>query len=137
MNKKFKNAVILVMAAVMLSVPCMAFAASKSGGVKTDVVSIAASVLGISKDELKASLQTGKIGDLLLAAGKLDEFKTAYLSAVKSKLDAAVADGSLTQEKADEKYAAAQAKMAAYDGTEHLCGGKGHHGKKEKTEKTE
>jgi hypothetical protein len=35
---------------------------------------------------------------------------------------AAVASGTLTQVQADEKYAAAQAKMDAYDGTTHLRG---------------
>jgi hypothetical protein len=63
---------------------------------------------------------------LLVSAGKVDEFKTAYLAELKSKLDAAVTAGTLTQEKADEMYASGKEKMDAYDGTTHLCGGSDH-----------
>lgn len=86
-----------------------------------NVIEIAASVLGKTEDEVTKLIENGKIGDLLIAEGKLDEFKSAYLAAAKAKLDAAVSDGALTQAEADEKYAKAEEKMSAYDGAEHLC----------------
>jgi hypothetical protein len=105
-----------------------------SKGVRVDVIGVAASVLGKTTDEVKTSVKNGKLGDLLLAAGKLDAFKVAYLAEAKAKLDAAVTAGTLTQAQADEKYATEKAKMDTYDGTTHLCGGtdshKTHSGKK-------
>jgi hypothetical protein len=98
----------------------------EGGGVKVDVISVAASVLGVSADEVKASVKTGKIGDLLLAADKVDAFKAEYLAETKTVLAAAVAEGGLSQDQADAKYAEAQAKMEVYDGTAHLCGGAAH-----------
>ena len=100
-----------------------------------NVIKVAASVLGKTEDEIKESVKSGKIGDLLVAAGKVDEFKTAYLAETKSKLDAAVTAGTLTQAEADEKYAAETTKMDAYDGTIHLCGGKDHSKMFEKKDK--
>ncbi len=97
---------------------------TKAGGV--NVISIAASVLGKTEDEVKEAVKTGKVGDLLVAAGKVDAFKTAYLTEAKTKLDAAVSAGTLTQAQADEKYAEQKAKIDAYDGTTHLCGGADH-----------
>lgn len=96
-----------------------------------NVVSIAATVLDKTEAEIKTEVgETGKIGDLLIAANKLEAFKKAYLSALSTELKASVTAGSLTQEQADEKYATEKEKMAAYDGTTHLCGGKGHGGSK-------
>jgi len=95
-------------------------------GYHVNVVAIAAQVLGKSEDEVKNAIKDGKVGDLLLSAKKVDEFKTAYLAAAKEKLDAAVEAGTLTKAQADEKYSEAQNKMNNYDGTQHLCGGKDH-----------
>jgi hypothetical protein len=95
-------------------------------GVHIDAIDLAADILGKTKDEVKDAVKDGKIGDLLIAAGKVDAFKAAYLTESKTKLDAAVTAGTLTQAQADEKYAAEKAKMAAYDGTTHLCEGKDH-----------
>ncbi len=95
-------------------------------GTHVDVLSVAASVLGKTVDEVKEAVKDGKVGDLLIAANKVEAFKEAYLAQAKSKLDAAVAAGTLTQEEADVKYAKAEEKMTAYDGTQHLCGGKDH-----------
>jgi hypothetical protein len=100
--------------------------AGGKSGVRVDVISVAASVLGETGEEVKESVKAGKVGDLLVEAGKVDEFKAAYLAEAKSKLDAAVTAGSLTQAQADEKYAEAKDKMDAYDGTTHLCGGTDH-----------
>jgi len=98
----------------------------KKAGVHVNVISVAASVLGKTEEEVKTSVKAGKVGDLLAAAGKVEEFKTAYLDQLKTRLDAAVTAGTLTREQADEKYASGKEKMDAYDGTTHLCGGKDH-----------
>jgi len=100
-----------------------------------NVIKVAASVLGKTEDEIKESVKSGKVGDLLVAAGKVDEFKTAYLAEAKSKLDVAITAGTLTQAQADEKYTAEKTKMDAYDGTTHLCGGKDHSKMFEKKDK--
>jgi len=104
----------------------------QKSGVQVDVISVAAEVLGKTKDEVRSALRTGKVGDLLIAAGKVDAFKAAYLTELKSKLDAAVSAGTLTQEKADEHYASGKEKMDRYDGTTHLCGGNDHSKMREK-----
>lgn len=93
---------------------------------RVSVVQVAASVLGKTEDEIRESVKSGKVGDLLIAAGKVDDFKTAYLAELKSKLDAAVSGGTLTEAEADEKYTAGKEKMDSYDGTTHLCGGNDH-----------
>ncbi len=98
----------------------------KNSGTRVNVISVAASVLGKTEAEVKDAVKSGKVGDLLTAANKMTEFKTAYLAEAKTKLDAAVTAGTLTQPQADEKYAAEKAKMDAYDGTTHLCGGTDH-----------
>lgn len=95
-------------------------------GTRVSVISVAASVLDKTEDEVKEYVKTGKVGDLLTQAGKVEEFKTAYLEATKEKLDSAVEAGTITQAEADEKYKSAQEKMADYDGTTHLCGGTDH-----------
>ena len=95
-------------------------------GYHVNVIAVAAQVLGITEDDAKVAIKDGKIGDLLIAAKKVDAFKTAYLAATKEKLDAAVEAGTLTKAQADEKYSEAQNKMNNYDGTQHLCGGKDH-----------
>jgi hypothetical protein len=91
-----------------------------------NVISVAAAVLEISEDEVRSAVKTGKVGDLLIVAEKVAAFKAAYLIETKSKLDAAVTAGTLTQEQAETKYMEAQEKMEAYDGTTHLCGGADH-----------
>lgn len=104
--------------------------AAKSGrrkiGTRVSATSIAASVLGVTDDEVKESVKTGKVGDLLIAADKVDAFKSEYLSQTQAKLSAAVTAGTLTQAQSDEKYAEVKAKMDAYDGTTHLCGKSDH-----------
>jgi hypothetical protein len=96
----------------------------KFGHVKVNVLAVAASVLDVSQDELQVSLKSRDLGEILLEAGKLDAFKAAYLETAKTNLTAAVADGRLSQEQADEKYARVQTKIAAYDGTAPLFGPK-------------
>ena len=108
----------------------------KNHSVHADVLTVAASVLEMDKEEVKEAVKSGKVGDLLIAAGKLSEFKAAYLSEFKTKLDAAVAAGKLTQEKADGKYGSEKTKIEAYDGTTHLCGNGDHSKMSDKKTKT-
>lgn len=70
----------------------------------------AASILGITEEELMTKLEEtdGNIIKILEDAGKLDEYKIKILAEYKNKLDIAVAEGSLTQDKANEKYAQAE-----------------------------
>lgn len=107
---------------------------SNSKDIHVSAISVAATVLGKTEDEVKESVKDGKIGDLLIAVSKVDEFKAAYLAEMKTKLDSAVKSGTLTQTQADEKYAETEAKMKAYDGTTHLCGGSDHSKMSEKQE---
>ena len=60
-------------------------------------------MLGISADQLKADLQAGQtLADIAEANGKSDqEVIDGVTAAVKTRLDAQVAAGTLTQEQAD------------------------------------
>lgn len=63
--------------------------------------------------------ETGKTyGSIAAEAGKLDEFKGASLEAKKERLYAQVADGTITQEKADEIIKAIEENQAICDGTQ-------------------
>ena len=69
--------------------------------------------------------ETGKTyGSIAAEAGKLDEFKAASLEAKKEKLYAQVADGTITQEKADEIITAIEENQANCDGTQYQSIGK-------------
>lgn len=100
-------------------------------GVHVSATRIASSVLGKTEDEIRAAVKSGtSLGQQLTDAGKLDHFKSAYLAEYKSKLDAAVAAGALTQAQADQKYASKQSEIDAWDGSEELSKhGRGHSGK--------
>ena len=79
------------------------------GGIKgffgSDGVDIAG-ILGLTDDELRDMIKEadGNIFKILEDAGKLEEYKAAILQNFKDKLDAKVASGDITQEKADEVY---------------------------------
>jgi hypothetical protein len=67
----------------------------------------AATVLGMSVDDLMTELKDGKsLADVAEAKGISQETLTADLLAqVKTQLDTLVSDGKLTQEQADNSYA--------------------------------
>ncbi len=67
----------------------------------------AASYLGLTEAELRERLESGKtLAEVATAEGKsVDGLKQAMLDAAKDELDAAVADGKLTQEQAKELLA--------------------------------
>jgi hypothetical protein len=73
----------------------------QAGGVSLDV---AATYLGLSQAELRTELQSGKtLAEIATSGGKtVAGLKQAFGDAAKSKLDAAVKAGKLTQAQADE-----------------------------------
>ena len=84
-------------------------------------IKVAAEILGKTTDELKAEFKNGKtLGDLLLEAKKLDDFKVKYLDSLKIKLDTAVKEGKIKQEEADEIYKHKSEKIKNWDGTTKL-----------------
>jgi uncharacterized protein YidB (DUF937 family) len=75
-------------------------------GIINNIVDEAAKVLGIDSSEVKDGLKAGtSLQDIASAHGmSADAFKSALLAQAKSDLDAKVADGTITQDKADEIY---------------------------------
>jgi DNA-binding CsgD family transcriptional regulator len=75
----------------------------------------AASALGITEDQLKQELATGKSFSELALAHKIDpqQFQTALLNNCKAQLDSAVQRGVLTQTQADELYRNLTLKLTA------------------------
>jgi DNA-directed RNA polymerase specialized sigma subunit len=73
-----------------------------------------AGILGMTEDDFKAALTEadGNIVKILEDSGKLEEYKAKILENCKTKLDEQVADGKITQEQADEKYAETKAAVA-------------------------
>ena len=79
----------------------------------------AAALTGKSVEEVTAKHNEDHIayGKIASDAGKLTEFKTAMLDIKKEALDKKVADGTITQARADEILAAMKENQAACDGT--------------------
>lgn len=74
------------------------------GGV--DGIQIAADTLGMSVDDLRSELVGGKsILDVATGAGKGDAVKQAVADAMTAQINQAVADGRISQEKADQALA--------------------------------
>lgn len=70
--------------------------------------------------DVLTEMRDGKtLGELAQNAGVMDELKQTLLSDAKENLDAAVADGRLTQEEADTRYADMEARITDtdFDGT--------------------
>jgi polyhydroxyalkanoate synthesis regulator phasin len=74
------------------------------GGV--DLIDSAASILGISADDLMTQLKDGQsLADVATAQGvSVDTLKSGLLAQVKSGLDTLVSDGKITQSQADGIY---------------------------------
>jgi hypothetical protein len=83
-------------------------------GVQQAMVDAAASTLGITADELKTQLRSGQtLAQLAQANGTTEQaVVNAALAAAKTKLDEAVAAGTLTQAQADAAYAQLQQRGA-------------------------
>lgn len=121
---KSKKNIIAISAAslVILATSVTAFATTTY----TTPASALAEITGTSVESVIAQkTETGKTyGSLAAESGKLDEFKTASLEAKKEKLYAQVADGTITQEKADEIIKAIEENQANCDGTQSQAIGK-------------
>ena len=83
-----------------------------NGGVKFNTL---ATTLGLTTTELRAQLDAGTaLSDIITAQGKtVDEVVTALVAAKKTELDAAVANGQLTQAQADQILANLPARLTA------------------------
>lgn len=79
----------------------------------------AAALTGKSVEEVTAKHNENHItyGKIASDAGKLTEFKTAMLDIRKDALDKKVADGTMTQARADEILTAIKENQATCDGT--------------------
>ena len=116
--KKILAAGVAVLALSALSVTAFAASAYKNP---------AEAVAGLTGKTVESvTEQRQETGDSYCAiaeeAGVLDQYKAAVLEMKKDALNERVADGKLTQEKADEIIAAIETKMAECDGT---CDGNG------------
>lgn len=79
---------------------------------------IAANLTGKTVTELQQQRQTGQTyGAIANEAGKLDEFKAQMLEQKKAILDERVADGKMTQERAETIYKNMQENQVNCDGT--------------------
>lgn len=117
MNKKWIRNVAIVAALGALTV---AFAATAYAATNAKTMAdVAAAVTDRSVESVTDErADTNKTyGTIAKDAGKLDEFKAEALKVRKSQLDARVAAGTLTQDKADEIYAAIKKNQATCDGS--------------------
>lgn len=109
---------LLVTGVSVLTVGAMSVKAYSDSAYKTPAEA-AAGVTGKTVEEVIAEKkETGNTyGEIAKSADKLDEFKAEILTIKKDILDQKVADGTLTQEKADEIYKALEENSANCDGT--------------------
>lgn len=111
--KDFRKLIAVIVAVGVLAAAGAAFAAT----VKTPA-EIVSGLTGKTVEDLYADRSTGKtFGTIASEAGKLDEFKAQMLEQKKAFLDQRVADGSLTQEQADQIYTNIKNNQATCDGT--------------------
>jgi len=77
------------------------------------VIGSAAGVLQMDRAEIVSAVRSGQsLADIAQSKGmSVEDFTGALLQSVKAKLDAKVADGTLTQELADRAYSAIQGKI--------------------------
>jgi len=70
-------------------------------------------VLQMDRADIVSALKSGQsLAEIAQSKGMgVDDFKAALLQSVKSKLDAKVADGTITQEQSDRAYSAIQGKI--------------------------
>ena len=111
--KMFKKLVLVFTVIAVLGAASAAYAATT----KTPA-EIAAGLTGKSVETLYQERAAGQTyGAIANEAGKLEEFKTQMLEQKKTILDQRVADGKLTQERADTIYNAMKNNQADCDGT--------------------
>lgn len=108
----------IIIGAAILMFGAMTVTAYASSAYETPAEA-AAALTGKTTEEVVTQKQDSDMtyGEIAADAGKLEEFKTEMLEIKKDRLDEKVADGTLTQEKADEIYKAIEEKAANCDGT--------------------
>ena len=117
-SKKLIAAGILTLALATTGVT--AFAAS---AYKTPAEAAAGVTSQSVSDVIAEHQETGKTyGTIAAESGKLEEFQSERLAIMKDRLDARVADGTLTQERADEIYNNMKENQASCDGTGSAAG---------------
>lgn len=113
---KFKKALITGITVLALgSLSVTAFAASRYGSPAQAAAALTGKTVQVVQRE---RAETGKrYGEMAREAGKSEEFKAAKLEMMKERLAKKVADGKITQERADEILAAVEERQANCDGT--------------------
>lgn len=109
-----KTVFIITILAVMLVGATVAFAADV---IKTPAEIVSDLTEKPVEDVTEARANGETYGEQAADADKLDEFKVERLVQYKMALDEAVKDGRITQERADELYAAMEQRMEACLGT--------------------
>ena len=111
--KNIKTYIVAATIVGLLGVTGTAFAAAN--GTPADIV---AGLTGQTVDTVNAERVTGKtFGTIADEAGKLDEFKVQILEQKQAILNQRVAEGTLTQEKANEISESIATNQATCDGT--------------------
>ncbi len=115
MTKLKKIAVLGIMVLAISLFSTVAFAAVADNA----PAEVAADVTGRTVDSVRQErVETGKtFGTIAKEAGNLEQFKAQILQAKKEVLAQKVAEGTMTQEKADEIIAALEQQQAVCDGT--------------------
>jgi len=113
---KFKKAILIGITVLALSsLSVTAFAASRYGSPAEAVAAMTGKTVEAVRQE---RAETGKrYGEMAREAGKSEEFRAEKLEIMKDRLAKKVADGKITQERADEILAAIEERMANCDGT--------------------
>ena len=119
MKKRKLMLTVLVAAIMVLGLATVSFAASE--GLRP--AEILANLTGEDVEDIEAGKEAGDgYGALAQEKGVFEAFKADRLVQAESQLEAAVTDGRLTQEEADERLSAMQEKLENCDGT---CDGSG------------
>ncbi len=113
---KFKRMVII--GSTILAIGATSITAFAASPYKTPAEAVAGLTGKTVESVIAEKVETNKTyGTIAKEAGKLDEFKVEVLQIKKDRLAQKVADGSITQEKADEIIAAIEENQANCDGT--------------------
>ncbi|MDF2522785.1 MAG: hypothetical protein K0R31_426 [Clostridiales bacterium] len=111
--KSFKKLAAIITAIGVLGTAGVAFAATA-----LTPAEIAAGLTGKTVEDVTKERAAGKTyGSIANDAGKLDDFQNQMLKQKKAVLDQRVADGTLTQERADQIYKTIESNQALCDGT--------------------
>ncbi len=114
MTKGKKLAILVMMVLTISAITITAFASNYKTPAEAAAALTGKTVEAIIADKAESGKSYGTLAN---DAGKLAEFKTEILSMRKDALAQKVADGTMTQERADEIIAAMEDRQATCDGT--------------------